>query len=107
MVVGTHTVCVILDGDGQEIGRGQGGPSNHQSVGVEAAQKALAEAVAAARRRPAIRPWQRPALAWPGWTARRTCTSSEAWPQAVLPGLPVEIVNDAEIALAGGTGGRR
>ena len=68
---GTHTVCVILDGAGREIGRGLGGPSNHQSVGAEAAQKGLTEAVAA------IPPSLRPAWGWPGWTGRRTCRSSK------------------------------
>lgn len=47
---GTKTVCLILDDTGQVQGRGEAGPSNYQSVGIEAAlfsiQSAITQAIA-------------------------------------------------------------
>ena len=43
---GTNTVCLLATADGSVVGRGVGGPSNIQSVGVEAALRALDGAIA-------------------------------------------------------------
>ena len=104
---GSKTECVILDSSGSEIGRGLGGASNHQSVGVEIAEKALEEAMHAARN-----------------DAGNPKISSACWGMAgldrpedemiingvverLLSGIRVEIVHDSMIALVGGTGGER
>lgn len=42
---GTKTVCVLMDDTGQVLGRGEGGPSNYQSIGIEATQNSLEEAI--------------------------------------------------------------
>jgi N-acetylglucosamine kinase-like BadF-type ATPase len=104
---GTHTVSVILDASGRAIGRGLGGPSNHQSVGEEAARKGLAEAVAAARSAAGDPPLAAACLGMSGLDREEDLTILRRMAEAVLPGLPVQIVNDAEIALVGGTSGRR
>jgi N-acetylglucosamine kinase len=100
-------VCVILDGAGREIGRGRGGPSNHQSVGAEAARVGLAEAVGAARLAAGDPPLAAACLGMAGLDRKEDLQILQDIAATVLPGLPVRIVNDAEIALAGGTGGRR
>lgn len=46
---GSSTRAVILDGEGNLLGSGQGGPSNYNSVGLAQAQAHIAEAVDAAR----------------------------------------------------------
>jgi len=104
---GTHTVCVILDGTGREIGRGRGGPSNHQSVGAEAAWVGLAEAVGAARLAAGDPPLAAACWGMAGLDREEDLQILQGIAATLLPGLPVQIVNDAEIALAGGTGGRR
>ena len=45
---GTKTVCILMDETGAVLGRGVGGPSNYQSVGIETAQNAIETAVNAA-----------------------------------------------------------
>ena len=47
---GTSTRAVILDGKGNLLGSGQGGPSNYNSVGLAQSQVNVGEAVDAARR---------------------------------------------------------
>ncbi len=42
---GTKTVCVVMDKTGQVIGRGEAGPSNYQSIGIEATQKSIEIAI--------------------------------------------------------------
>ena len=45
---GTKTVCVLVDFRGEIKGRGQAGPSNYQSLGVEPAYDAIRSAIAKA-----------------------------------------------------------
>lgn len=45
---GTKTACVAIAPSGEILGRGEGGPSNYQSVGVEAAETAIAQAISGA-----------------------------------------------------------
>ncbi|WP_324631087.1 N-acetylglucosamine kinase [Phormidium sp. CCY1219] len=45
---GTKTVCVVMDASGAVWGRGEAGPSNYQTIGIEAATGAIAEAIARA-----------------------------------------------------------
>jgi N-acetylglucosamine kinase len=42
---GTKTVCVLIDQTGKIIARGEAGPSNYQSIGIEATQNALEIAI--------------------------------------------------------------
>jgi len=42
---GTKTVCVLMDDTGKILGRGTGGASNYQSVGVEAAIQSIHSAI--------------------------------------------------------------
>jgi N-acetylglucosamine kinase len=42
---GTKTVCVLMDNTGKVLGRGIGGASNYQSVGVEAAIQSIHSAI--------------------------------------------------------------
>ncbi|MBW4679927.1 MAG: ATPase [Microcoleus vaginatus WJT46-NPBG5] len=45
---GTKTVCILMDKTGQAIGRGEAGPSNYQTVGLEAAGNSIRDAIAQA-----------------------------------------------------------
>jgi N-acetylglucosamine kinase len=104
---GSRTVCVILNREGKEIGRGVGGPSNHQSVGVEAASQAITDAIQSASEnagKPAIT-----AACWgmAGLDRPEDEQIIQDLAQTILPGIPVEIVHDSTIALVGGTGGKR
>ncbi len=42
---GSKTVCVLMNEEGQVLGRGQGGPSNYQTIGIEAAKIAISSAI--------------------------------------------------------------
>lgn len=102
---GSHTQCLILDRSARVVGRGSGGPSNHQSVGVQSAQAALAEALNQARQAAG-----RPALAaacfgMAGLDREEDFRILRTVAEAVLPDLPVDIVHDTRIALVGGTQG--
>jgi N-acetylglucosamine kinase len=76
-------------------------------VGVEAAQQALAEVVAAARQTAGDPPLAAACFGMAGLDREEDLHILRGIAQAVLPGVPVEIVHDADIALVGGTGGRR
>jgi len=104
---GSHTVCLIVDGQGREVGAAESGPCNHQLVGVAKAQSALREAI-----RNALRSAGRPALAaaclgMAGLDREEDLRLVREMAGAVLPGVSVEIAHDSDIALAAGTRGRR
>ena len=42
---GTKTTCVLMDETGKIIGRGEAGPSNYQSIGVDTAKQAIQLAI--------------------------------------------------------------
>jgi N-acetylglucosamine kinase-like BadF-type ATPase len=42
---GTRTTCVLMDNNGTIIGRGEAGPSNYQSVGIETAKQGIQLAI--------------------------------------------------------------
>jgi N-acetylglucosamine kinase len=104
---GSRTVCLVVDGEGRELGRALAGPCNHQSVGVEAAMAALAEAMASARRAANDPPLAAACLGMAGLDRDEDLRLIRQMVEPLLPGIPVEIVHDADIALAAGTGGRR
>ncbi len=103
----THTLCLVADEAGAEVGRGVGGPSNHQAVGVETARRSLAQAV-----EQACQAAGQPPLAAACWgmagldreSDRRILSDLAA---ELLPGVPVALVHDSEIALASATEGKR
>jgi N-acetylglucosamine kinase len=104
---GSRTVCVILDEYGREISRGQGGPSNHQSVGVEAASKSIADALANA-----IKAAENPPLAAACWGMAGLDRPEDEqilnqMAGELQPQTHVEVVHDSTIALVGGTDGKR
>jgi N-acetylglucosamine kinase-like BadF-type ATPase len=104
---GSRTLCVILDEDGREISRGQGGPSNHQSVGVEAAKQAIHDAVTTtldAIGNPVLE-----AACWgmAGFDRPEDEDIIKEMAQALMPEVDVEVVHDSTIALVGGTRGKR
>ena len=47
---GTNTLCVIADKEGNLLGKGTGGPSNHLVVGKEGAKRSIVSAVEAAKK---------------------------------------------------------
>jgi N-acetylglucosamine kinase-like BadF-type ATPase len=103
---GSRTVAVVLDGHESQVGRAVSGPSNHQSVGIEAAQSAVEQAV-----RIALEAAGNPQLAAACWGMAGLDRPEDerilaGMAQAVLPGVPVDIVHDTRIALAAGTGGK-
>ncbi len=42
---GSKTVCVLMSADGKILGHGQAGPSNYQTIGIEAAKNAIISAI--------------------------------------------------------------
>ncbi|HEY46014.1 MAG: hypothetical protein AMJ88_09855 [Anaerolineae bacterium SM23_ 63] len=103
---GSRTLCVILDERGREISRGQGGPSNHQSVGVEAASKAIADTLTAT-----IDAAGNPSLAAACWGMAGLDRPEDElilkrMAERLLPQVHVEVVHDSTIALVGGTEGK-
>jgi N-acetylmuramic acid 6-phosphate etherase len=101
----SKTLALLADDRQHVLGRGTGGSSNYQTVGADAALSALDEAIGAACASAGLpssalaavcigmagvdRPEDRALLL--GWAARR------------LPGMPLTIVNDAQLVLAAGT----
>jgi N-acetylglucosamine kinase-like BadF-type ATPase len=104
---GSHTVCLVVDGEGRELGRAAAGPCNHQSVGLEAATRALAEAIASARRAANDPPLAAACLGMAGLDRDEDLRLIRQMVEPLLPGIPVEVVHDADIALAAATGGMR
>jgi N-acetylglucosamine kinase len=45
---GTHTRCALIDGAGQVLGRGEGGPANHHFVPAEVVARSVSDALAGA-----------------------------------------------------------
>ncbi|MEW6567795.1 MAG: BadF/BadG/BcrA/BcrD ATPase family protein [Chloroflexota bacterium] len=103
----TRTVCLIVDEAGVEMGRGTAGPSNHQAVGVEAARQALEQALAAARRAAGDPPLAAACFGMAGLDREEDRRILDEMAASLLPGVPVEVVHDADIALVAGTEGKR
>jgi N-acetylglucosamine kinase len=104
---GSRTVCVVADHDGREMARAFGGPSNHQSVGMDAARQAIAEAVAGARQAAGNPPLAAACFGMAGLDRAEDERVLEGLLEPLLPDTRLLLVHDAEIALVGGTGGRR
>ncbi len=104
---GTRTVCVVVGEKGRELGRAVTGASNHQSVGVEAARKALAGAVAEARAKAGDPPLAAACAGMAGLDRAEDEQILRGILEPLLPGIRTRLVHDTEIALVGGTNGRK
>jgi len=102
---GTKTVALLAEGDGHVLGRGVGGPSNYQVVGLQATGDAIQAAIRAAFDAAGIEPCPPSAicLGLAGVDRADDYAALNGWAQAQWPGLPVSIVNDAMLVLAAGT----
>lgn len=106
---GTSTIAVLADLGGNILGRGEGGPSNFQAVGLSAAMDAIRAAVAGAL---AGHPQVSPpvdviCLGLAGVDTPRQQELIRDGIQGLGLAKCVQVVNDAEIALAGGIGQER
>ncbi len=104
---GSHTVCVILDLAGEEVGRSITGPSNHQSVGEEAASSAIAEALDGARKSAGNPKLTAACWGMAGLDRPEDMIIIRRLAEQLLPDLTVQVVHDSLIALVGGTDGGR
>lgn len=116
---GTKTICVILDETGKVLGRGEAGPANYHSVGIESAgwaiQSAIGLAIASTNTlsmTPSVeaiclglagvdRPADREAAHSIVQQLQASRELAIAW---ALPSSRITICNDAFIALVGGVG---
>ncbi|TFH16220.1 hypothetical protein E4H04_06980 [Candidatus Bathyarchaeota archaeon] len=99
---GTWTRCVIMRLDGAVVGKGQSGPSNPITIGVEQALKNILEAVNEAIHESGVTRFNACTLGLAG--ATRSSLGDE-----VMERLPIQygeavLVSDAHSALAGATG---
>ncbi|MEZ4710438.1 MAG: BadF/BadG/BcrA/BcrD ATPase family protein [Caldilineaceae bacterium] len=105
---GTQTRCVAMNADAQIVGRARSGSSNRNSVGDATAQAnvaaAIDDALAAAGAVKANVAAVCLGMSGVGRPADRALVAG--WIDAILPGIPAAIYNDAIIALASGTRGR-
>src|SRR5512136_2682153 len=102
---GSKTVALLADLDGRVLGRGTGGPSNYQVVGIQAAEVALNESIRAAFADAGLAPCAPRAICLGLSGVDRPADQSviRDWVNAEMPGTPAAIVNDAELVLAAGT----
>lgn len=101
---GSRTVALVLNGRGRPIGRAEAGPSNHQSVGVEAARQAVRQALAGALEAAGAGPPEAAVWGMAGLDRPEDARILEGMAAALMPGVPVRIVHDTRIALAAGSG---
>ena len=105
---GTKTRCVALNADAKVVGQGHSASSNRNSVGDATAQAnvaaAIADALADAHATKAHVAAVCLGMSGVGRPADRALVAG--WMDAILPGVPAAIYNDAIIALASGTRGR-
>jgi N-acetylglucosamine kinase len=104
---GSNTVCVIVDLAGRVVSRSVAGPCNHQSINLQAARAALDEAIGNARREAGQPTLKAACLGMAGLDRDADLSLIQEMITPLLEGIPYEIVHDADIALAAGTGGRR
>ncbi len=102
---GTKTIALLANLEGRIIGRGLGGPSNYQVVGLEAAGAAMNQAIRAAFAEAQVEPCAPRAigLGLSGVDRPTDFDVIRAWAAAQMPDTRAVIVNDAMIVLAAGT----
>lgn len=101
----TKTVAILSDLAGNVLGRGLGGPSNYQVVGIQTAGEALNQATRAAFADADLEPTSPRAicLGLAGVDRIADFDVIRAWVTEQMPGTPAVIVNDAMLVLAAGT----
>jgi N-acetylmuramic acid 6-phosphate etherase len=106
---GSKTIAVVLDEQGQVVGRGQGGSANYHHVGLPGMRAALTQAIRAALQSAGIGLAQVSAMTWAlaGVDRAEERRSLLDLAAQLAPGIAVQIENDALAALVGGVGTRR
>ncbi|HEY7414365.1 MAG TPA: BadF/BadG/BcrA/BcrD ATPase family protein, partial [Ktedonobacteraceae bacterium] len=96
---GSKTIAIIVDEQGQELGRGQAAGSNYSSIGLEAALHSLRQAVQEAAEMAGCRlPVGR---AWIGMAGMdRPADHERLFPHMQLFANRVRLSNDAELCLS-------
>ncbi|MBA3943334.1 MAG: BadF/BadG/BcrA/BcrD type ATPase [Herpetosiphonaceae bacterium] len=102
---GSKTLALLADAQGRIVGRGMAGPSNYQAVGAEQAWQALEAALQAALADAQILRQEVRAvcLGLAGVDRPADLALVHEWASRQWAGLPVMIVNDAQLVLAAGT----
>jgi len=105
---GTSVEAVVSDAGLSVLGRGAGGPSNYQVIGLDRALDSLKEAVTAALGAAGvgIRQVRGAFFGVAGVDCPADAAALRPAVERLLPGVPVEVDNDGIAALAGATGGR-
>lgn len=102
---GSKTLALVADDSRHVLGRGAAGASNYQAVGVDAAlaalDNAIADAVASAGL--AHSRFAAACIGMAGVDRPEDHALLRGWADRSLPGIPVAIVNDAQLVLAAGT----
>jgi len=102
---GTKTVALVSDLEGRMLGRGVGGPSNYQVVGLPVACDSMNQAIRAGFADAKIEPClpRVICLGLSGVDRPQDYAAIRAWAAEQMPGTPAVIVNDAMLVLAAGT----
>ena len=101
----TKTVALVSDLDGRVLGRGVGGPSNYQVVGLQAAGDSINQAIRAALADASVEavPPRAVCLGLSGVDRPDDYALIRTWADKQMPGTPTVIVNDAMLVMAAGT----
>ncbi len=94
---GTKTVALVSDLEGRVLGRGAGGPSNYQAVGLPVACDSMNQAIRAGFADAKIEPClpRVICLGLAGVDRPQDYAAIRAWAAEQMPGTPAVIVNDA------------
>jgi N-acetylmuramic acid 6-phosphate etherase len=105
---GSKTAVVIINENGDELGRGRSSSSNYHVVGLESAKEAVRSAMQEAAANAGLDLSQMTAATWALAGAGRPADRKilEGLNADLLPGIPTQIVTDAAAALMGGVGAR-
>jgi N-acetylglucosamine kinase-like BadF-type ATPase len=102
---GTKTIALLSDLEGRVLGRGIGGPSNYQVVGMRVAGDSINRAIRAAFADAGAEqcPPRAICLGLAGVDRPDDYGVIQAWAEEYMPHTPTVIVNDAMLVLAAGT----
>lgn len=104
---GSKTTALLASSDGSVVGRGAGGASNYQAVGLQAALAALEKAVRGAITSAGpngVLPIAAVCLGMAGVDRPEDRTAFSGWAAVRFPGAKVILVSDAHLVLAAGAG---
>ncbi len=102
---GSKTIALLADASGNIVGRGESGPSNYHAVGQETALAALDQAISAAVTSSGLpeAAVKAACMGMAGVDRPQDFALFAGWADRRFPGVPVKLVNDAQIVLAAGT----